>query len=123
WEQANNAPAYVESVLAQSEWSTDNAGALRETLLTQVTKRADLIDQVNTELSGLLSEAIILQLAQTRLQATASALKNRLEEQMFWVPSSRPIGHAWLRTLPRRLSQQITGIPWRSASAEFVAGL
>ncbi|MFA5632338.1 MAG: mechanosensitive channel MscK [Porticoccaceae bacterium] len=122
-EQANHAPAYVDSLLTQAARDDNLGDDLRQALVEQVTSRAALIEQVNRELSALLNESILLQLAQVRLQTTADSLHKRLEEQMFWVPSHRPLGRAWLRALPERVYQQVAGIPWVSASSEFVAGL
>ncbi|MCQ4052105.1 hypothetical protein FK514_30455, partial [Klebsiella pneumoniae] len=60
---------------------------------------------------------------QKQLQDTASALSNTLDEQMFWIPSNKPLDLDWLQGSVRRLKAQLAAMPWLSAVQELGAGL
>lgn len=76
---------------------------IRADLLDLVGVRAQLLQTLNHEINAYLSEAIAVQLSQMQLQQTASMLHEVLAEQMFWVPSNRPLDRAWFRQLPQQL--------------------
>lgn len=118
----SNPEAYVDEQMATqpAELASEE---LRQALLNVVATRSELIDGVNRELNALLNESINLQLNQKELQTTAASLRNKLDEQLFWIPSNRGIDISWLKSLPGKLQQQVTEMPWRSVLAELWAGL
>ncbi|TBU89783.1 mechanosensitive channel MscK [Stutzerimonas kirkiae] len=114
--------AYVEQLLASQdkEQPTDE---LRKALLELVTTRSELLDRLNRGLSELLNESITLQLNQKQLQSKARSLSETLDEQMFWIPSNKPLDFAWLANVPQLLERQLAAMPWTSALSGLWAGL
>ncbi|WP_312396498.1 mechanosensitive channel MscK [Stutzerimonas kunmingensis] len=121
-ETAGNAAAYVDQLLAEQN-EEEVTPELRRTLLDLATTRSELLDRLNRELDALLNASITLQLNQKQLQDTASALSNTLDEQMFWIPSNKPLDFDWLQGSVRRLKAQLAAMPWLSAVQELGAGL
>jgi len=113
--------AYVDRLLAKPE--TTPSPELRASLLEQVKARAELIRQLETELNALLNESITLQLNQKQLLDTSSHLGTTLEEQLFWIPSNKPLDLDWLKAAPQRLERQVSGIHWTSTLKDLGAGL
>lgn len=118
----NNLTEHVDQLLA-SQPQEKVTPELRKTLLALVTTRSELLERLNRELNALLNESITLQLNQKQLQATASTLRNTLEEQMFWIPSNKPLDLAWLKLAPNYLERQLNAVPWGSGVRELGAGL
>ncbi len=102
---------YVERVLRDTP-SSDEQIALRSSLLDLVRSRADLLDRLNRELNAYLSESITLQLNQKQLQSMTAALRTTLDEQMFWIPSNKPLDWEWIKAAPDRLKYQFTSVLW-----------
>ena len=121
-EQMSSPSAYVDTLLATQK-PEDVTPALRKTLLDLATTRSDLLERLNRELSALLNESITLQLNQKQLVSTANSLRATLDEQMFWIPSNKPLDTEWLANLPRRLAKQVTTLPWASSVSELSDGL
>lgn len=113
---------YVDNLLS-TQPADQVTPQLRKTLLELVNTRSDLLDRLNRELSSLLSESINLQLNQKQLLSTAQGLRATLEEQMFWIPSNKPLDLDWLESAPRHLKQQIVMLPWGSSVTELAEGL
>ncbi|HSX71492.1 MAG TPA: mechanosensitive channel MscK, partial [Pseudomonas sp.] len=113
---------YVDSLLA-SQPSEQVTPELRKTLLDLATTRGQLLDHMNRELNALLNESINLQLNQKQLQAMVDELRDTLEEQMFWIPSNKPLDFAWLQQVPNLLERQLKEMPWGSGVRELGAGL
>jgi len=114
--------AYVQQRLAGQPADTLSP-ALEQSLLELAISRSQLLDQLNRELNTLLNESITLQLNQKQLQRTAQALRNTLDEQMFWIPSNKPLDLDWLKDLPKNLERQVRSFPWSSGVEELGAGL
>ncbi|MCV4725789.1 hypothetical protein OFD51_32605, partial [Escherichia coli] len=72
---------------------------LRRTLLDLAITRSDLLERLNRELSALLNESITLQLNQKQLTSTAQGLRATLDEQMFWIPSNKPLDLEWFQNI------------------------
>ena len=121
-EQLGRPAAFAERLLADAP-PAEVDEATREPLLALLTTRAELLERLNRELNAVLSESITLQLNERQLQATANRLRTTLDEQMFWIPSNRPLDLAWLKAVPATLQAQLAAIPWQSASAELWSGL
>ncbi|WP_052080984.1 mechanosensitive channel MscK [Pseudomonas sp. ML96] len=114
--------AYVDNLLA-SQPSEQVTPELRKTLLDLATTRNDLLQHMNRELNTLLNESITLQLNQKQLQEMIGTLRATLDEQMFWIPSNKPLDLAWLQQLPHLLERQLKTMPWGSGVRELGAGL
>lgn len=121
-EAAGNPSAYVDQLLAQQN-EEEVTPELRRALLDLATTRSELLDRLNRELDALLNASITLQLNQKQLQDTARALSDTLDEQMFWIPSNKPLDLSWLQGAPQRLKAQLASMPWLSALQELGAGL
>ncbi len=121
-EKAGNAQSYVDQLLA-SQPAEQVTAELRAALLELLNTRNELLDRLNRTLNALLNESITLQLNQKQLHDTASALSATLDEQMFWIPSNKPLDLSWLASAPQRLERQLASIPWSSLLAELGAGL
>ena len=102
---------YVQNALKKAP-AGDEQLILRSSLLDLVRSRAELLDRINRELNAYLSEAITLQLNQKQLQSMTDALRLTLDEQMFWIPSNKPLGWDWLKAAPDRLKYQFTTVLW-----------
>ena len=102
---------YVDNALKDVPPS-DEQIALRSSLLDLARSRAELLDRLNRELNAYLSESITLQLNQKQLQSMTEALRLTLDEQMFWIPSNKPLDLDWLKAAPARLQYQFTSVLW-----------
>ncbi len=121
-ELISNPITYVDNLLS-TQPADQVTPQLRKTLLELVNTRSDLLDRLNRELSSLLSESINLQLNQKQLLSTAQGLRATLDEQMFWIPSNKPLDLDWLESAPRHLKQQLVTLPWGSSVTELAEGL
>ncbi|MCU7648749.1 mechanosensitive channel MscK [Pseudomonas piscis] len=114
--------AYVDNLL-KSQPAEQVTPQLRKTLLELANTRVELLDRLNHGLSALLNESITLQLNQKQLLSTSQTLRATLDEQMFWIPSNKPLDTAWLREVPERLQIQVTTLPWASSFSELIDAL
>ncbi len=114
--------SYVDKLLA-SQPAEQVTPELRKQLLELANTREDLLDQLNRELSAVLNESITLQLNQKELYSTSQTLRATLDEQMFWIPSNRPLDPTWLKLAPEYLKRQIKAIDWGSTALELGTGL
>jgi potassium efflux system protein len=121
-EEMSNPGNYVDTLLATQK-PEDVTPALRKTLLDLATTRTDLLERLNRELSALLNESITLQLNQKQLVSTALSLRQTLDEQMFWIPSNKPLDLEWFERVQPRLMKQVTTLPWTSSLSELADGL
>ncbi|WP_407292981.1 mechanosensitive channel MscK [Stutzerimonas zhaodongensis] len=121
-EAAGNVEDYVEQQLA-SQPPSEVTPELRSALLELVRTRGELLDRLNHSLNALLSESITLQLNQRQLQSKAEVLRNTLDEQMFWIPSNRPLDLDWFKNVPTLLDRQLRAMPWGSVFEALGAGL
>lgn len=121
-DQYSSPQNYVDSLLAKQP-AEQVTPELRRTLLELANTRSELLDRLSRELNALLNESITLQLNQKQLQATAKALRATLEEQMFWIPSNKPLDFAWLRIAPRYLQSQVADIAWGSGIKQLFEAL
>ena len=121
-EQISNPSAHVDKLLAKQPAETLTE-ELRSSLLDLVHSRRELLDSLNRELNALLNESITLQLNQKQLQSTARTVRATLDEQMFWIPSNKPLDLDWFKAAPRLLERQIAELPWGSNLRALAAGL
>ena len=121
-ELISNPTGYVDNLL-KTQPADQVTPQLRKTLIDLVNTRSDLLDRLNRELSSLLNESITLQLNQKQLLSTAQSLRATLDEQMFWIPSNKPLDLEWLEGAPRQLKQQVVTLPWTSSFSELADGL
>ncbi|MFZ6046075.1 mechanosensitive channel MscK [Pseudomonas sp. CR3202] len=121
-DQLSNPQGYVDSLLALQP-PTQVTPELRTTLMDLISTRAELLDRLSRELNTLLNESITLQLNQKQLQETSHALRNTLDEQMFWIPSNKPLDLNWLKSAPHLLERQLLEMPWGAGVRELGEGL
>jgi len=121
-DKLGNLQDYVDGLLADQP-AEQVTPELRATLLELATTRSELLERMNRELNALLNESITLQLNQKQLQDTISSLRATLDEQMFWIPSNKPLDLAWLKQVPHLLERQLAAMPWGSGVRELGAGL
>ncbi|HBX56916.1 mechanosensitive channel MscK [Pseudomonas sp. UBA2684] len=121
-EAVGNPSEYVEQLLAKQPPDAVTP-ELRATLLELMQTRRELLDRLNRELNTLLNESITLQLNQKQLHSTAQTVRTTLDEQMFWIPSNKPLDLDWFQAVPRLLERQIADLPWGSNLRELGAGL
>ncbi|MHA6198474.1 mechanosensitive channel MscK [Pseudomonas wadenswilerensis] len=113
---------YVDKLL-ENQPTDEATPALRKALLEVAITRSDLLERLNRELSALLNESITLQLNQKQLLSTAQNLRSTLDEQMFWIPSNKPLDLEWLRYVPERFQKQMVSLPWGAGISELADGL
>lgn len=104
---------YVQTALKDMPLG-DERTVLSASLLELVRSRSELLDRVNRELNAFLSESITLQLNQKQLQSMTDSLRLTLDEQMFWIPSNKPLDLDWFKAAPERLQYQLTTVLWKS---------
>jgi potassium efflux system protein len=121
-ESISNPSAYVDQLLAEQNSDVETLD-LRAALLEITATRRELIDRLNRELNTLLNELITLQLNQKQLQSTAQTLRTTLDEQLFWIPSNKPLNLEWFKSVPRLLEKQVAELPWGSNLRQLGAGL
>jgi potassium-dependent mechanosensitive channel len=121
-EAINNPSVYVDNLLSAQPNEAGNQ-ALRTDLLAIADTRRELIDRLNRELNALLNESITLQLNQKQLKTTAETLRATLDEQMFWIPSNKPLDLEWFKSVPRLLERQVAELPWGANLRQLGAGL
>ena len=121
-EKVSNPTAYVEQLLTTQSAEQDTP-ELRKALLELMISRAELLERLNRELNELLNQSITLQLNQKQLQSTAQILRTTLDEQLFWIPSNKPLDLGWVKQLPQQLERQLGAMPWGSAVKQLWAGL
>jgi potassium efflux system protein len=121
-EALSSPTAYVENLIA-AQPPEDVTPQLRKGLLDLAVTRSDLLERLNRELSALLNESITLQLNQKQLISTAQSLRKTLDEQMFWIPSNKPLDGDWFMGMPKRLVKQVATLPWASSVSELSDGL
>ena len=92
----------------------------RQQLLALLQHRAALVERLDAILNPLLTQAISLQLQQVKLQQFSINLSNQIDDQLFWVPSNRPVDLKWLSSLPSNLERQISSYPWSTAVLEVL---
>ena len=122
-ENINNPSVYVDQLLDAAPGSAVDKLALRNDLMDIINTRRELVDRLNRELNALLNESITLQLNQKQLKSTAETLRNTLDEQMFWIPSNKPLDLDWFKSVPRLLERQIAELPWGANLRQLGAGL
>src|SRR5699024_1624262 len=110
-ERISDPEDYVQKALKGAA-TGDEQLALRSSLLDLVRSRADLLDRLNRDLNAYLSESITLQLNQKQLQNMTDALRLTLDEQMFWIPSNKPLDWDWIKAAPGRLQYQLSSQTW-----------
>ncbi|MBD1549888.1 mechanosensitive channel MscK [Pseudomonas typographi] len=121
--EALNSPAgYVDNLIANHP-AEQLTPALRKSLIDLAATRVDLLERLNRELAALLNESINLQLNQKQLLDTAQSLRTTLDEQMFWIPSNKPLDFEWWAAAPKRLAAQLATLPWQASVAQLSDGL
>ena len=80
-----------------------------EDLAARLLQRQQRQDQLMRDLNELLSLALDVERLQQQLVADNRALRNEVEEQLFWMPSNLPITPGWFSSLPGQLYQQARG--------------
>lgn len=121
-ELLSNPATYVDNLLS-TQPPEQVTPQLRKSLMELANTRADLLERLNRELSAVLNESITLQLNQKQLLSTAQSLRATLDEQMFWIPSNKPLDAEWIRGVPERLKRQIDTLPLASSLSELTDGL
>ncbi|MEH6483349.1 MULTISPECIES: mechanosensitive channel MscK [Pseudomonas] len=121
-EQISNPDTYVEDKLAKQP-AEEVTPEVKKSLTSLIQTRRDLLDRLNRELNAVLNESITLQLNQKQLQTSVTTLRETLDEQLFWIPSNKPLDISWFEEMPARLQRQLSELPWRSSSQELGAGL
>ncbi|MDI5893191.1 mechanosensitive channel MscK [Halomonas rhizosphaerae] len=97
------------------EGDAEASPALVDSLLELYQARRELVDQLEQAYGEMLSAAIDLQLNQQQLLATSQELRATINEQLFWIANSRPLGLAWLGNLPENLAMEWREGEWRAA--------
>lgn len=97
------------------EADAEASPALIDSLLDVYQARRELVNQLEQVYGEILSAAIDLQLNQQQLLATSQELRATIDEQLFWIANTRPLGLAWLGKLPENLTKEWREGEWRAA--------
>ena len=114
-----------------AEAGVESNAELVDSLQRLYQSRRELVDRLEQTYGSLLSSAIELQLNQQQLLETSRGLRSTIDEQLFWVANTRPLGLAWVRQLPDNLAlewregewRQVLPTTWKLPSAGALAGL
>lgn len=85
--------------------------------------RRELLDELNLQLGGQISQAINLQLDQNQLLSVVSSLEHTLAQQIFWVNSNKPMDIAWLKAFPEAATNQLTHLDFDFSFSSLKKGL
>ena len=85
--------------------------------------RKRLLDSLSLNAGKLLTIALSLHLDQQRLDNLGKELSGKLEQELFWVTSSQPMGINWLLNLPRLVWSEVTSMPWEKMTYVSVLSL
>jgi potassium efflux system protein len=107
-EELANPEIYLEKLL--SPLPLDQRELLRDDIRQVIANRSTLTEQLSNNISTLLSLAITLQINQRQLRQLSTQLRRTIDDQLFWVASSRPIDKAWVQALPGQLNDQLHGL-------------
>lgn len=118
-EQISKPEDFVNQKMAEAGAVDDQQ--LRAALLDIVSVRASLLDRLNRELNLFLSDAISLQLGQQQLQKSVAAVSTTLDEQMFWIPSNKPLSWEWVKNVPQQVVQQWVNLPIQTSSTQLTS--
>ena len=120
-EQLNNPQSFIDNRLRSYSGTVT---AEEKLLFSQLIEtRVELLERLSQEVNALLNVAINLQLNQSQLKTRSDAIKATLDEQLFWIPSSRPLDGAWLKNVPSSIVAQINALPWQQGTHELISGL
>lgn len=118
-EQLATPETYLEKLL--SPLPPDQRELLRDDIREVIASRSLLTEQLSNNISTLLSLAITLQINQRQLQQLSSQLSRTIDDQLFWVASSRPIDKAWMQALPGQLSNQFDDLKLKEQASTLTA--
>nr|WP_230088620.1 mechanosensitive channel MscK [Providencia sp. wls1943] len=85
--------------------------------------RRELLDELNLQLGGQISQAINLQLDQNQLLSVVSSLEHTLAQQIFWVNSNKPMDIEWLKAFPEAAKNQLTHLDFDFSLSSLKKGL
>lgn len=97
--------------------------ALRPDMQQVISNRASLIAQLEPITNARLSQAITLQLNQQRLRTLSDNLRQRIDDQLIWVASTRPVDSNWLAELPGNLKSQWQHLDLSGLMADLFSNL
>jgi len=117
-EELANPQQYLQQLLNQTPDEAVSP-AIHDRLRQQIKARSALLAEYSRELTALLNSSISLQLTQTYLLSSTSELRDILEEQMFWVPSNKPLTLSGLLKIPPRVVKQISGFEFGQGFKDF----
>lgn len=109
--------SYISSLMADTEESPNEETRNGLTAISAI--RADLLHQLDDEVSRQLNLSINIHLNQQQLEASYRALRNTVREQSFWMPSNHDVDADWLRSLPTALQQQTKQLPIQQISVSL----
>jgi len=109
---------YLQQLLDQAPGEAVSPGTL-DRLHQQVKARTALLAEYSKELNALLNSSIRLQLTQTYLLSSTTELNDILEEQMFWVPSNKPLTFSGLLKIPPQVAKQVGKFEFGQSFKDF----
>ncbi|EOV8087301.1 mechanosensitive channel MscK [Providencia rettgeri] len=95
----------------------------KSSLLKLLEVRRGLLDELNQQLGGQISQAINLQLDQNQLLSVVSSLENTLAQQIFWVNSNKPIDLEWVKGFPEAAATQINSFDFSLSNRSIKRGM
>ncbi|WP_162925821.1 mechanosensitive channel MscK [Isoalcanivorax indicus] len=117
-------PSQQAALMLRRSGETGNE-AVAQALEQILTTRLELIEQLEPELNRLLNLAISHQATHRQLQSANRTARDTISEQLFWMPSTRPLNTETLRALPAALVAQIGSLlsaePWVQAAERLRA--
>jgi len=116
-----NPDAFLNELLLQIP--VRQRDALRPGLEQMVTSRVTLVEQLNTNINTLINLAISLQISQRQLQQLSSDLKRTIDDQLFWVASSKPLDKSWLINFPNQAKNQIDSLHLKQVARNLATTL
>ncbi|ROZ83561.1 mechanosensitive channel MscK [Pseudomonas neustonica] len=120
-DELSNPDAYLNNLLLQIP--VRQRDTLRPGLEQMVNSRVTLVEQLNNNINTLINLAISLQINQRQLQQLSNDLQRTIDDQLFWVASSRPLDKNWVLDFPAQAKRQVESLHLKQVAENVLSTL
>lgn len=82
-------------------------------LRSLLSQRQQLLDQLSSNYSSYIQQLVALDQTQQQLVKQTTSYANLLDQKLFWIASSAPIGVSWLRNMPTAMAWLLMPSHWQ----------
>ena len=120
-EQISDTDSYINQLSIKNPETITSE--LKSSLVEVLQSRSELLKRLEPTLASLLNESITLQVNQRQLYEISQTIRKTIDEQMFWIPSNKPINLSWFKNFPNHIVQQVDSMPWALVFKQWKNGL